>query len=287
MNEHPDLGSHPSFDHLAHRPWPLPAGRWVARQSWRDLLFAHWPVPVAAVRPLVPAALEVQQFDGVCWLGIVPFRMADVMARGLPALPWFSAFPELNVRVYVTAEGKPGVWFLSLDATNPLAVIGARVVFHLPYYWARMRVENEGEGVRYWSERRGDTRENVAQAFLPAGEPGSGGAGEKGGRGERERPAAARFEGRYWPTSEVYCAALGTLEHFLTERYCLYAQAPNGIIRRTEIHHGPWPLQRAEAEITANTVSAAGGLPVSGPPALLHFARRIDMVLWRPERVSV
>ena len=270
MKSHPDLGSHSSFEHLIHRPWPLPAGRWVALQSWRDLLFAHWPVPIEAVRPLVPAALEVQEFDGVCWLGIVPFRMADVMARGLPALPWFSAFPELNVRVYVEAEGKPGVWFLSLDATNPLAVIGARLVFHLPYYWARMGVVREGEGVRYWSERRGD-----------AGEPGGGGAGGK--ESVVERP---RFEGRYWPTSEVYPAAPGTLEHFLTERYCLYARSPNGVIRRTEIHHRPWPLQRAEAEIVENTVSAAGGLPISGPPALLHFARRIDVVVWRPERVG-
>lgn len=262
MKSHPDLGSHPSFEHLTHRPWPLPAGRWVARQSWRDLLFAHWPVPIEAVRRLVPAALTVQEFDGVCWLGIVPFRMADVMARGLPALPWFSAFPELNVRVYVEAEGKPGVWFLSLDATNPLAVVGARLVFHLPYYWARIGIVAEEDGVRYASERRGD-------------------AGEKRSTGER-----ARFEGRYWPTSEVYQAAPGTLEHFLTERYCLYAHGPNGVIRRTEIHHEPWPLQRAEVEITANTVSAAGGLPVSGPPALLHFARRIDVVVWRPAIVG-
>ncbi len=279
MKSHPDVNSHQSFEHLAHRPWPLPAGRWVARQSWRDLLFAHWPVPIEAVRPLVPAALTVQTFDGLCWLGIVPFRMADVMARGLPALPWVSAFPELNVRVYVEAEGKPGVWFLSLDATNPLAVIGARLVFHLPYYWSRMRVVDEGEAIRYWCERR-----------LPEG--------EKGRKGEREkwiaddpsavggRPSAVTFRAHYRPISPIYAAAPGTLEHFLTERYCLYAQAPNGVIRRTEIHHGPWPLQRAEVEITENSVSAAGGLAVSGPPALLHFSRRIDMVLWPPERVG-
>ena len=272
MKSHPDVGSHSSFGYLAHRPWPLPAGRWVARQSWRDLLFAHWPVPIEAVRPLVPAALTVQEFDGVCWLGIVPFRMADVMARGLPALPWFSTFPELNVRVYVEAEGKPGVWFLSLDATNPLAVIGARLVFHLPYYWSRMRVVDEGEAVRYWCERRGG-----------AGEQGGGGAGEHPAVGGR--PSAVAFSAHYHPTSPVYAAAPGTLEHFLTERYCLYAQAPNGIIRRTEIHHGPWPLQRVEAEIAVNTVSAAGGLAVGGAPALLHFSRRIDMVLWGPQRV--
>jgi uncharacterized protein YqjF (DUF2071 family) len=199
--------------------------------------------------------------------------MADVMARGLPALPWFSAFPELNVRVYVTTGGKPGVWFLSLDATNPLAVVGARAVFHLPYYWARMGLAREGDGVRFWSERRRSE-------------------GEKGRKGEREQESSSvgrslssvSFAARYRPTSDVYHATPGTLEHFLTERYCLYAQAPNGVIRRTEIHHEPWPLQQAAAEIEVNTVSAAGGLPVSGPPMLLHFARRIDVVVWKPER---
>jgi len=144
-----------------------------------------------------------------------------------------------------------------------------------------MGVVAEGEGVGYWSERRGG-----------AGEQGGGGEGEKGGKGEGEHLAAVGgqrsavvFRAHYRPISPIYAAVPGTLEHFLTERYCLYAQSPNGVIRRTEIHHGPWPLQRAEVEVTANTVSAAGGLAVSGPPALLHFSRRIDMVLWRPKRV--
>jgi len=123
---HPDAHSHSSFGYTAHRPWPLPAGRWAWRQSWRDLLFAHWPVPVEAVGALLPAGLAVDTFEGQTWLGIVPFRMAGVMRRPLPDLPYVSAFPELNVRVYVTAGGKPGVWFLSLDATNRQAGMAAR-----------------------------------------------------------------------------------------------------------------------------------------------------------------
>ncbi|HEY1409586.1 MAG TPA: DUF2071 domain-containing protein, partial [Promineifilum sp.] len=112
MTQHPDFDSHTSFQYLAHRPWDMPAGRWTWRQSWQDLLFAHWPVPAEAIRPLVPAALNVQEFDGASWIGIVPFHMAGVMRRPLPDMPWVSAFPELNVRVYVEAGGKPGVWFL-------------------------------------------------------------------------------------------------------------------------------------------------------------------------------
>jgi uncharacterized protein YqjF (DUF2071 family) len=249
--------SHPAFDQTDHRPWPLPGGPWVARQSWRDLLFAHWPVPEAAVRPLVPAGLEIDTYDGATYVGIVPFRMAGVMARGLPDVPGFSAFPELNVRVYVRLGDRPGVWFLSLDATNLLAVVGARTVFHLPYYWADMRLTADGDGIAYHSRRK-----------------------------KRSQSADARFEARYRPTSPIYAATPGTLEHWLTERYCLYAGTGGGALYRTEVHHRQWPLQSAEAEIDVNTISAAGGLPVSGPPSHLHFSRRIDVVVWRPRRVA-
>ncbi len=250
--------AHPALEQTAHRPWPLPRGAWRWRQSWRDLLFAHWPVPVEAVRRLVPPALEVDTFDGATWLGIVPFRMAGVMLRPLPDLPWISAFPELNVRLYVTRDGKPGVWFLSLDATRLAAVIAARVLFHLPYYWAKIDITNDGDKFDYHCVRRGPVLEGT-WAMLAA---------------------------CYRPTSAVYTAAPGTLEHWLTERYALYAKAADGTIFRTEVHHHPWPLQQAAAEFEANTISAAGGLPVSGPPALLHFARRIDVVVWPPERVG-
>src|SRR5579871_2480588 len=95
--------------------------------QWHDLLFMHWPVPVDQLRPLIPPALAIETFDGMAWLGLVPFRMSGVRPRFVPALPWLSAFPELNVRTYVTSAGKPGVWFFSLDAANPLAVHGARL----------------------------------------------------------------------------------------------------------------------------------------------------------------
>ena len=278
--------AHPALEQTAHRPWPLPPGAWRWRQSWRDLLFAHWPVPVEAVRRLIPPALEVDTFDGVTWLGIVPFRMAGVMLRPLPDLPWISAFPELNVRVYVTRDGQPGVWFLSLDATRLPAVIAARVLFHLPYYWAKIDITNNGDAFDYRCER-------VAAIPRPWG--GVAGRGEEdplpnplpGGEGTGGERARAMLAVRYRPTSRVYTAAPGTLEHWLTERYALYAAAADGTLYRTEVHHHPWPLQQAAAEFTANSISAAGGLPVVGPPALLHFARRIDVVIWQPERVAI
>jgi uncharacterized protein YqjF (DUF2071 family) len=241
---------HPAFGRTDHRPWPLPRRPWVGRQSWHDLLFAHWPVPAAAVRGLVPPGLDVDQHGGTSWVGVVPFRMTGVAPRGLPDLPGISAFAELNVRLYVQRDGKPGVWFLSLDAASALAVWTARRFFHLPYFHARMSVAGQ-ESVRYSSQR--------------------------------EAPAV-RFEARYGPTAPVYQARPGSLEHFLTERYCLYAQAPDGSLRRLEIHHQPWPLQGASAEISCNELLAPHSLEVSGPP-LLHFARRLDVVMWSPERI--
>jgi hypothetical protein len=243
------VSPHQALASTAHRPWPLPERPWTWRQSWLDLLFAHWPVPKSVLRHYVPDSLEVQEFDGTSWIAVVPFRMTGVMRRPLPDLPWVSAFPELNVRIYVTRDGKPGVWFLSLDATNPLAVWAARRFFHLPYFRSRMSLRWEGDTVHYDSRRPG-----------------------------------AAFVGRYRATSEPYAATPGELEHWLTERYCLYALAPDGSLWRNEVHHAKWPLQRAEAQLDEMSMLAVHGVDVSGPPALLHFSRQLDVVVYAGER---
>jgi len=240
--------THPALSQLDHRPWPILTGAWTWRQCWRDLLFLHWPVPARDLQRFVPEALRVQEFDGTSWIGLVPFRMTGVMRRPWPDLPWVSAFPELNVRIYVEQGGKPGVWFLSLDATNALAVWAARRFFHLPYHKARMSLRGANGAIQYDSERAGAVLEAV-----------------------------------YRPTSDVYRALPGTLEHWLTERYCLYALAPDGSLWRNEVHHAPWPLQRAEAEILRNTYFAVHGLDVRGPPAHLHFASELSVVVWAGE----
>ena len=128
------------LDEIAHRPWALPDRPWVMTQTWHDLLFAHWPVHAPALRDKVPAAFELDLFDGTCWLGIVPFRMTNVAPRGVPSMPWISEFPELNVRTYVRVGDKPGVYFFSLDAASAVAVRTARTLLNLPYYAADMKV---------------------------------------------------------------------------------------------------------------------------------------------------
>jgi uncharacterized protein len=225
-------------------------------QSWHDLLFAHWCVDAALLRPQVPADLEIAAFDGQAWVGVVPFRMSGVRLRGTPALPWLSAFPELNVRTYVAANGKPGVWFFSLDAGNPIAVAVARAWFHLPYFRARMECAETNGWIHYASER---THRGAPAGILNAA---------------------------YRPVGEVFEPRPGTLEHFLTERYCLYSATSRGRIYRGEIHHPPWQLQAAEAEFAQNTMGQAAGLALPQGKPVLHFARRQDMVAWAPQRVG-
>src|ERR687897_7378 len=159
-----------------HRPYPVPSGPWVLRMSWRDLLFMHWPVEVEELRPLVPPALSIDTFERSAWLGVVPFDMSGVRPRFLPAVPGLSHFPEINLRTYVTAEGRPGIWFFSLDAHSRLAVRLARVTFRLPYFDAEMSCRVTDDEVHYRSvrthggalqERTGVRRELPDRALLP------------------------------------------------------------------------------------------------------------------------
>jgi uncharacterized protein YqjF (DUF2071 family) len=243
------------LDVTAHRPWPMRSAPWIMTQTWHDLLFAHWPVDAALLRAKVPRAFPLDTFDGQAWVGVVPFRMSNVAPRGLPALPRISAFPELNVRTYVTRDGKPGVYFFSLDAANALAVQTARHVAHLPYYRASMDVADREGWIHYRSRR-------IAAAAAPA-------------------ELAARYRARGPARPPI----AGTLEHFLTERYCLYTEDNAGRSYRLEIHHPPWPLQSADAEFERNTMAQAAGIPLPSAPPLLHFAQRQDMVAWMHQRL--
>lgn len=224
--------------------------------SWLDLLFAHWSFDPAVIRALLPAGLELDTYEGRAWVGVVPFRMAHVGPRGLNWVPGVSAFPELNVRTYVVANGKPGVWFFSLDAASRVAVFAARTFFHLPYFRAHMSCEARDGWIAYRSERR--------HPGQPAGE----------------------FVGRYRGIGEPYLSAPGTLEQWLTERYCLYAQDRAGRIHRGEIHHQAWPLQEAEAEIETCTVTDGWGITLPDEAPVLHFVQRIDVLGWLLERTA-
>lgn len=242
--------NHDILTETSHRPWPMPEAPWIMTQTWHDLLFAHWPVDAAILRPHVPSGFEIDLHDTRAWLGIVPFRMSNVAPRGVPALPWLSAFPELNVRTYVRAGGRAGVYFFSLDAANPVAVGVARTLAHLPYYTADMQVEETDGWIHYESRRR------------------------------NAETAPAELVAKYRPVGPPQPPVAGTLEHFLTERYCLFTMDGSRRAYRLDIHHPLWPLQEAEVEIRVNSMADAAGIRLPSIAPLAHFARRQDMVAW-------
>jgi uncharacterized protein YqjF (DUF2071 family) len=233
-----------------------PDGSWSLFMRWHDLLFMHWPVRADFLRPLIPAALELDTYEGEAWLGIVPFRMSGIRRRLFPAIPRLSAFPELNVRTYVRCGGHAGVWFFSLDAASRVAVRVARATFHLPYFDAKMACRPAGEEIHYRSERthRGAPR--------------------------------CEFVGCYRPTGPVRESTPGSLEAFLTDRLCLFTADRNGAIFRGDIHHRPWPLQTAEADSEVNSMAGPLGIKLPETKPLLHFARVLDVKAWMPKQVA-
>jgi uncharacterized protein YqjF (DUF2071 family) len=238
---------------VGHRPWAMPDGPWLFTQTWTDLLFAHWPIDSGRLRPFVPQPFELDLFGHQAWVGVVPFQMSNVSPRGVPSLPRLSAFPEVNVRTYVRVDDKPGVFFFSLDAASAVAVRAARLLLNLPYYQAEMMLTTTPDGVvDFCTARRGGGADLVA---------------------------------RYWPAGPAAAALRGSLEYFLTERYCLYHMSRRQVPYRLDIHHPPWLLQAATAEFDRNTLAAPIGLSLPGAPPLLHFSKRQDTLAWAPTSV--
>ncbi len=216
----------------------------IMRQNWRQLLFLHWEVPVEVLRPLVPAALDIDTYKGRAYVGVIPFGVEGMRLPFAPPVPGLSAYIELNVRTYVhVGGGEPSVWFFSLDASSLAAVLGARAGFRLPYCHARMRLE-QGDplaGPSYLSTRLGFGR----------------------------RPAV--FDAQAHLGAPLGTAQPGTFEHFLVERYLLYTQWAPGDLRVGQVHHASYPLQQATAEVRAvETLLLADGLPaLTGEPHVL------------------
>jgi len=192
----------------------------------------------------VPDGLTLDIRGGQAWLGLVPFYMTGVTWRGLPPVPWLSTFVEMNLLTYVTRDEKPGVFFLRMDASRAPAVWAARLSLGLPYVWSRMRVAAVGDVIRYQSARHD-----------------------------------AVFDADYRPSSPVEESEPGSLEAFLTERYCLYTVRARRIWR-VDIHHVKWPLQRARWSVRANGIAQTLQLPAPPPGALLHFSKRLDVIGW-------
>lgn len=242
---------HSSLGDLSHRPWPLPEQPWKWRQSWQQLAFIHYRADAGRLQTRLPAGLTIQEYDGSAWLGVVPFRMAEISRGTLPSISPLKRFPELNLRTYVEHSGRSGVWFFSLDADCWPLVIAGRNLYGLPYYKAKMAHVESPEGIAFSSIRA---------------------------RG------SMRFHGRYRPVGPIFFASDGSFEHWATERYCLYSQKGADTLR-LEVHHRPWPLQVAEAEIQICDIFRAADVTTNDPSPRCHFSTGVDVISFSPEKL--
>jgi uncharacterized protein len=221
-------------------PWPV---RWpVMYQTWTWLSFLHWSYDPATVQALLPASLKIHTFQGRAWVGVTPFLLEDLRTPAVPALPWFTSFPETNVRTYVRGpDGREGLWFFSLDAARPEPVLVARSTYALPYMWSQMTVERDGLIVRYRSRRRwlGPT------------------------------PAVSRITVEIGAPLEP--EELGEFDHYLTARWQLYTTL-GPVLARSNVEHERWPLYRATVRQLQENLVAAAGLPAPQEDPVVHWS---------------
>ena len=225
----------------------------VGCQRWRNLLFIHWPVPAAELRRLVPRQLDLDLYNGQAYVSLVPFLVAESRPLGFPrALA--ARFLETNLRTYVrAADGEPGIYFFSLDASSLLAVSVARVLYGLPYFPAVMSMRNEGRRTEYASRRQG-ARDAQLDVDWVLGHP-------------------------------VGTAHPGTRDHFLIERYNLYVRRV-GAIYRGRVRHGPYPLREVTVEHLSETLLGAAGLPAPIDSPFYHHSPGVDVDIFWLERIG-
>jgi uncharacterized protein len=230
-----------------------PVERPVMLQRWADVTYLHWPLPALDVARVLPPGLEVDTHDGLAWVGLVPFIMRELRLPGVPALPWLSTFPEVNVRTYVVGPRGPGVWFCSLDAARLGGVLVALTGYGLQYRWARMRAARRGDELRFWSARRWP------------GPPG----------------ARAHVGVRLGAAVESPDA----LDQFHTNRWGLYTRMRGGGLAFAPVEHGPWRLRRADLTVLTEDVVAAAGLTRPATPPRIRYSPGVEVRIGLPRRL--
>lgn len=236
---------------VEHRPIPLPQTPWIMAQSWQNVLFISWPMPVERLRPLVPSKMEIDTYNGQAWLSLLPMRMVDLHLRDLPPLPEASTFPEINLRTYVRVNHQPGIFFFSIDAAAHLGAWVAQHLFHLPYLYAEMSLSQQSDGFYLESHRAASTK-----------------------------VSAADFVATYQPVGDPSPSEPGSLEQFLVERYTLFSQDPLGVLYRGDIHHPLWKLQPVKVNIETNTIPQAARLELPDTAPLYHYSPGTQSILW-------
>lgn len=238
------------MDRLA--PRARPPGSPVMAQTWERLLFLHWPIDAGLLRPMLPPGLTLDLFEGQAWIGLTPFSVTGLRAADGPGIPGLTSFHELNVRTYVHANGFPGVWFFSLDASKIIPVLAARVLYSLPYLKAAIEFMQTGDLLHY--------------------------------KLERTIGRDAEFEAIWRPGLRLREAEQHSLAFFLTERYCLYA-ARGDRLYQARVYHAPWILEDAELISYRSTMLASHGLPEPAGVPLIHYSERLQVEIWPSRQI--
>ena len=224
-------------------------------QSWRTQTFLHWGYEPRVIRRLVPDHLELDLFEGRAWVSLTPFLLDRLRPPGLPPLPWLSTTPETNVRTYVRGpDGKPGIWFFSLDIARLPAALFGRGTYFVPYVWAALAIERDGPLVRYTGRRRW---------------PGSN----------------ARYRLVVEPGRVLADGELTPLDHFLTARFTLYSRC-GPLAAMAFVEHPRWRLAAARVVELDETLLAAAGLPQPREEPLVHFSSGVDTRIGRPHLIA-
>lgn len=233
-----------------HRPYPLPLWPWFAHQRWENVLFLHWPVSPRLLSTQIPPELELDVYDGTAWIGLVLFQVKDMHPRQLPALPWFRSYLQVNVRTYVTYNGRGGVYFFTLDVEKWPARAFGKMLYSLPFRKAKIKMEKRGQDVYFvnrW-EKKQWSEELVCT---------------------------------YTPVSSLFSPKASTLDDWLIERYCLWSKR-KGKLLRTDIHHVKWKLQKAEANIYSNSMASFLPRTIFQQSPLIHYAAGQQALFWYP-----
>ena len=222
----------------------MPTRPWAWRQTWNDLLLLHWPVPSAALRPLIPPALNLHRFDATAWVGLSAFWIHGQQIR---SMPWIrrAEYPAVSVHTFVIRNGKPGIWFLTLGGGSRMDNWLARHLLRLPFSPIRITVDR-----------------NVARVHHRS-----------------QRSDGAVFEAHYSPIGEVVSPVPGTLVHWLTERYAIYSQGSGTRLFCTEVHHMRWPIQPVSVSVRRNQLLPEG---TQGSPACVFYTPRVELIGWAP-----
>ncbi|MBS4202106.1 DUF2071 domain-containing protein [Bacillus sp. FJAT-49732] len=238
-----------------HRPYPIPSKKWIMRQKWSNVFFMHWPIQPELLQPYIPSSIEVDTYDGFAWLGVIIFNIDGIYLRGFPPVSFRPAFPEINLRTYVKCDNKPGIYFLSLDVDDWTSYTLAKRWLNVPYHPAKISIQKNVDTFHYESLRMGSSNTPIV------------------------------CKGSFTPQSNIFHPNSDTIDHWLSERYCFFSNDQRSNMYCLDIHHHPWPLQKADAVIKKNDLFKPFSFHLEDEKPILHFSQGVEALIWNIKKL--